>query len=66
MIMTTIINSPGREGEGGLGLGIGLVVAIGIIVVFAIYGWPALRDRDNGGANVDVPAIEVDQNQTSN
>jgi hypothetical protein len=53
--MPTIINNPSGEGSGA-GMVVGILVAIIALVLFFVYGLPALRGSDNsgGGANINV------------
>lgn len=52
--MTTVINTPGNSNsDSGFGLVFGIIIAIGLVVLFVIYGLPALR-RNNGGDNLNV------------
>ncbi|MDQ3245240.1 MAG: hypothetical protein M3P22_02775 [bacterium] len=64
--MTTIINTPGggnSDNSSGLGLIVGVLVAIGLVALFFIYGWPAIRKNQAGGQpnstniNVTVPDV---------
>ncbi len=54
--MATVINNPSSE-DSGVGVIIGVLVAIILVVLFFVYGLPALRGpapADNGGINVNV------------
>jgi len=61
--MTTIINTPGgSNGDSGSGLGliIGVLVAIGLVVLFVVYGLPALRNNQKPSStniNVTIPDV---------
>ena len=53
--MTTIVNSPRDSADSGLGMVFGVLLAIGIIVLFLIYGLPAIRGNNGSeGINIDV------------
>lgn len=43
--MTTIVNTPprGDSSDSGLGLILGVIIAIGLVVLFIVYGLPAIR-----------------------
>lgn len=59
--MTTVINNPGNgNGEGmGLGFMIGILIVIVAVILFFVYGLPAIRagkDQPNTtNINVQVP-----------
>ncbi|MDD5068601.1 MAG: hypothetical protein PHS53_04350 [Candidatus Pacebacteria bacterium] len=57
--MSTIINTPGNSSEdSGLGIILGVLIAIIVIVLFFVYGLPALRGsqtaQPSNGINVNV------------
>jgi hypothetical protein len=56
--MATVINNPsGNSEDSGVGMIIGVLVAIVLIVLFFVYGLPALRGNPapaQNGLNVDV------------
>ena len=54
--MTTVINSPGESSDSALGIIFGVLLAIGLIVLFLVYGLPAIRSErvDNGGVNLNI------------
>jgi len=42
--MTTVINNPGDSGDGmGMGLMLGILIIIVAVVLFFVYGLPAIR-----------------------
>ncbi len=52
--MATIINNPDSSGsDGGVGLILGVILTLVVIILFFMYGLPAIRN--NGGTNVNVP-----------
>ncbi len=55
--MTTIVNTPrGESTDSSLGLILGVIIAIALVVLFFVYGLPALRQgqsQPNGG-NTDI------------
>ncbi len=61
--MTTIINTPGNRdaSDSSLGLIIGIIVAIGLVILFIVYGLPALRRNGTTGSqtNISVTAPSV-------
>ena len=71
--MTTIINTPGSNNNGddsGLGIIAGILIAIIAIVLFFIYGLPAIRGNeapkdDDVNINVTLPAGETDSDTPS-
>lgn len=69
--MTTVINSPGNNGEGmGMGMIIGVLIAIVAIILFFVYGLPAIRNSNteessNTTINVEVPPIIPTSNSSS-
>lgn len=54
--MATIINNPsgGDSSHSGVGLIIGIVLALVVIVLFFIYGLPALRNLGGGGGGTNI------------
>jgi len=59
--MTTIVNTPrGESSDSGLGLILGVIIAIALVVLFFVYGLPALRQGGNngGGTNINVTLPE--------
>jgi len=58
--METVINNPGGgSGESsGMGMIVGVILAIVIIVLFFMYGLPAIRSNqaadDNGSVDINV------------
>lgn len=71
--MPTVINNPG-QGDGGSGMGSGLVIGIAIViliglVVFFVYGMPALRggqQNPSDNINIQVPNPLDNQNGGGN
>jgi len=62
-IMTTVINSPGSSESGGVGMIIGVLVSIIVIVLFFMYGLPALRgNQTNESVDVNVQLPEGSEN----
>ena len=64
--MTTVINTPpaGDNGDSGAGIILGVIVAIVIIVLFFVYGLPAIRGANNTeprttNINVQIPTSEM-------
>ncbi len=57
--MTTIINTPpsGENSDSGLSLVVGVVIAIGLIVLFIVYGLPALRQNNNEPTTTNTTII---------
>jgi hypothetical protein len=60
--MTTVVNTPGTTDNGsGWGFFLGIIVLIVAIILFFIYGLPAIRNNNRGEAprttniNVEVP-----------
>ena len=68
--MATIINNPdsGDKGGGGLGMIIGAIVLVLVIVLFFVYGLPAMRNSgDSTGTDVNVPdQIDVNVDTPNN
>ena len=66
--MATIINNPpSSDNSGGpMGMIIGLVVLAVLVYLFFIYGLPAVRQMQFGGApQINIPSkIDVNVNQT--
>ena len=57
--MTTIVNTPrSGESDSGLGLILGIIIAIALVVLFIVYGLPALRNNqapaEQPGTNINV------------
>lgn len=71
--MATIINNPdsGEPAGGGFGMIIGAIIVIAIIVLFFVYGLPAIRGGSSGTSsetNVNVPEsvqVDVDPNSSN-
>jgi hypothetical protein len=70
--MATIINNPDSgtdrtvESGGGAGMLIGAIVLILVLIIFFVYGLPALRGSSNKGNTINVPdKIDVDVNPSS-
>lgn len=69
--MATIINNPNSDGEGtggSMGMVFGIVIAIAIIVLFVVYGLPALRNSNTqrSGTQVNVPeSVDVNLNDNT-
>jgi uncharacterized membrane protein len=71
--MTTVINTPGSGNNGdnsGLGMIMGILITIVVIVLFLIYGLPAIRSneapKDDGlNINVTLPTGETDSDTPS-
>lgn len=58
--MATIINNPDSGGDnssGGMGMVIGAIVLVLILILFFVYGLPALRGNSgsDNGTQVNVP-----------
>lgn len=65
--MATVINNPdsGESTGGGVGLIVGAIILLAIVVLFFVYGLPALRGTDKG-TTVNVPEqVQVDVNRDS-
>lgn len=60
--MTTIVNNPARQSDsGGYGFILGIIAIIAIVLVFVLYGVPALRRM--GPAQITIPTeIKVPDN----
>ncbi len=52
--MTTIINPGNNSDSSGAGLIIGVVVALVLVVLFFVYGLPAIRGNQNKDVNINV------------
>ena len=57
--MATIINTPTNRdsADSSLGMILGVIIAIALVVLFFVYGLPALRQGSGnqpGGANINV------------
>ncbi len=56
--MTTIVNTPrGESTDSSLGMILGVIIAIALVVLFFVYGLPALRQGSQpseGGTNINV------------
>lgn len=52
--MTTVINNPNGSDGGSSGVIVGVLVALVIVGLFVVYGLPALRNQNNGGAEIKV------------
>lgn len=70
--MTTIINNPSDKSEEGMGIGmiIGLLVVAVLVIVFFMYGIPALKgDKGEKGATgtiqIQLPAHDASQADAS-
>lgn len=64
---TTIINNPsGGDSGGSMGMLVGLVILLIIGYFFWVYGLPALRSMQYGGApQINIPSkIDINVNQT--
>jgi hypothetical protein len=53
--MTTIINPQGGDSGAGVGMILGVVLVLVILVLFFVYGLPALRGGNNEGTNINIP-----------
>ncbi len=64
--MATIINNPGEGNGSSMGTIVGLIILALVVIVFFVYGLPALRGNGSGTSNttVEVPdKVQVDVNQ---
>ncbi len=65
--MTTVINNP-REGDSSLGMIIGVIVGIILVLIFFVYGLPAMRGTkppENGSLDVKVQLPAGDNSNPS-
>lgn len=65
--MATIINNPDSgtsdNASGGAGMLIGAIVLILILIIFFVYGLPAIRGSSTKGNTINVPdKVQVDVN----
>ena len=69
--MTTVINTPGNNngGDSAIGMIIGALVIAAAVVLFIIYGLPAIRNSkaepDTTIIKVEVPAQNSAQSDTT-
>ncbi len=62
--MTTIVNTPApaEKSDGGMGMMIGLIVLAAVVLIFFVYGLPAIRQM--GSPQINIPSkIDVNINQ---
>ena len=54
--MATVINNPdsGGDNSGGMGMVIGAIVLVLILILFFVYGLPALRGGSDAGSGTQV------------
>ncbi len=54
--MATVINNPGNGGreDSGIGMIIGVLVVIVLIVLFFVYGLPAIRNNQTAPNDINV------------
>lgn len=64
--MATIVNNPpANNSGGGIGMIIGLIVLVVIGYLIYVYGFPAFRQMQSGGTQINVPSkIDVNVKQT--
>ncbi len=53
--MTTIINPGSSDSGNGVGTILGVVLVIIVLILFFVYGLPALRNDGNGSTDVNLP-----------
>ena len=53
--MTTIINPGTNDSGNGVGTILGVVLVIIVLILFFVYGLPALRGGNDGGTDVNIP-----------
>lgn len=59
--MATVINNPNSEDSSGIGMLVGIVLAVLVIILFFVYGLPAIRNSNTENppndinVNVDLP-----------
>lgn len=64
--MTTIVNNPApaAETDSGMGMILGLIVLAAVILIFFVYGLPAIRRI--GSPQINIPSkIDINVNQQS-
>jgi hypothetical protein len=53
--MTTVINSPGSNGDGiGVGIIVGILLVIIGVVIFVIFGLPAIKQNQSEKTNTTI------------
>ncbi len=66
--MTTIVNNPppqSNDSGGSVGMIFGLVIIAILVIVFFLYGLPAIQRMKSGDVQINVPSkIDVNVNQT--
>lgn len=65
--MTTIVNNPpsSNDSGGGMGMIIGLAFVVVLVILFFLYGLPAIRQMQSGGVQINVPSqVDVNVKQT--
>ena len=57
--MTTIINNPSGGGDSGLGMIIGALIVVAAIVLFVVYGLPAIRNSKGTPGTPGTPGTQI-------
>lgn len=57
--MATIVNTPGTEGGSAAVLIVGLVITAVLVVLFFIYGLPALQNMSQASATPTTIKVEL-------
>lgn len=61
--MATIVNNPGNGDSGsGMGMIVAVIVLLAVVLLFFVYGLPAIRQA--GSPQINVPS-EIDVNVTT-
>ncbi|OGI68017.1 hypothetical protein A2738_00380 [Candidatus Nomurabacteria bacterium RIFCSPHIGHO2_01_FULL_42_15] len=57
--MATVINNPSGENSSGWGMVIGIILVVLVVLLFFVYGLPALRNNSAAPAQQDDINVDI-------